>query len=182
MGLSLRAYARHRHVTLSAVQKAVKTGRIVRGPDGIDPVAADRAWAAATAPRAPTMSAARRRAAGVSGRARSDERTFQRARAEKMVVEAKREALELRLREGALLDRDLVLGRVFSFMRQVRDAWQAWPARVGAELAEQFGIDRIALTLALDDQIHAQLEELATHALDLPTGPLARDTGRRAAS
>ena len=48
MGLSLRAYSRHRRVTLAAVQKALKTNRITALPDGtIDPEAANRAWNAA---------------------------------------------------------------------------------------------------------------------------------------
>ena len=45
MGVSLRAYGRHRRVSLAAVQKALKTRRIMALPDGtIDPEIADRAW------------------------------------------------------------------------------------------------------------------------------------------
>jgi hypothetical protein len=45
MGVSLRAYARHRGVTLAAVQKARRTGRIPTLADGrIDLAAADAAW------------------------------------------------------------------------------------------------------------------------------------------
>jgi hypothetical protein len=52
MGISLRAYARHRGVTLAAVQKARRTGRIRVLADGsIDPSAADAAWSAADAAR-----------------------------------------------------------------------------------------------------------------------------------
>jgi hypothetical protein len=52
MGLSLRAYARHRGVTLAAVQKARQTGRIPALADGsIDPDTADAAWSAAAAAR-----------------------------------------------------------------------------------------------------------------------------------
>jgi hypothetical protein len=54
MGLTIRGDARHRGVTLQAVPKALATGRITVGADGtIDAAAADRAWAAATAPRMP---------------------------------------------------------------------------------------------------------------------------------
>jgi len=43
--MSLRAYARHRGVELSAVQKAIKTGRISTQPDGrIDSEQADVEW------------------------------------------------------------------------------------------------------------------------------------------
>ena len=47
MGLSVRAYARHRGVSHTAVQKAVKAGRIPVLADGtIEPAAADAAWEA----------------------------------------------------------------------------------------------------------------------------------------
>ena len=51
MGLSRRAYARHRGVAENAVRKAIATGRIVLEPDStIDPVKADRDWASRTDP------------------------------------------------------------------------------------------------------------------------------------
>jgi hypothetical protein len=53
MGLSLRAYARHRGVTLAAVQKARQSGRIPVLVDGtVEAGAADEAWDAATVRRA----------------------------------------------------------------------------------------------------------------------------------
>ncbi|HGG60421.1 MAG TPA: elements of external origin, partial [Gammaproteobacteria bacterium] len=49
MGISIRAYARHRGVSDAAVRKAIKTGRITPEPDGtIDPQKADAEWAANT--------------------------------------------------------------------------------------------------------------------------------------
>jgi len=52
MGISLRAYARHRGVTLAAVQKARETGRIPVLADGtVEAAAADTAWEAAAAAR-----------------------------------------------------------------------------------------------------------------------------------
>ena len=51
MGLSIRAYAKHRGISHTAVRKAVEAGRIPQEPDGsIDPVKADAAWAANTDP------------------------------------------------------------------------------------------------------------------------------------
>src|SRR5688572_2535571 len=50
--LSLRAYAKHRGVSLPAVQKALRTGRITALPDGkIDSIQADGEWAKNTTPR-----------------------------------------------------------------------------------------------------------------------------------
>ena len=45
MGLSIRAYARHRGVSDAAVRKAIKTGRISQEADGtVDPAKADAQW------------------------------------------------------------------------------------------------------------------------------------------
>ena len=47
MGISLRAYAKHRGVTLKAVQKAIARKRIKLESDGtVDAARADRDWAA----------------------------------------------------------------------------------------------------------------------------------------
>ena len=47
MGISLRAYAKHRGVTLKAVQKAVARKRIKLESDGtVDAARADRDWTA----------------------------------------------------------------------------------------------------------------------------------------
>jgi len=44
--MSLRAWARSRQIPLSTAHKAVRSGRISRGPDGsIDPHVADAEWA-----------------------------------------------------------------------------------------------------------------------------------------
>src|SRR5919108_216758 len=51
MGVSRRAYARHRGVAENAVRKAIAAGRIELEPDGtIDPEKADQAWARRTDP------------------------------------------------------------------------------------------------------------------------------------
>ena len=52
MRMSQRMYARYRGVTHRAVQKAIRSGRIVAEADGrIDPVRADAMWIAYTRPR-----------------------------------------------------------------------------------------------------------------------------------
>ena len=45
MGISIRAYGRHRGVSEAAVRKAIRAGRITPEPDGtIDPAKADSEW------------------------------------------------------------------------------------------------------------------------------------------
>ena len=45
MGLSIRAYARHRGVSDTAVHKAIRAGRITPEADGtLDPDKVDREW------------------------------------------------------------------------------------------------------------------------------------------
>jgi hypothetical protein len=49
MGVSIRAYARHRGIADNAVRKAIKAGRITPEADGsIDIATADAAWDANT--------------------------------------------------------------------------------------------------------------------------------------
>jgi hypothetical protein len=46
MGISIRAYARHRGISDTAVHKAIRSGRITPEADGtIDAARADRDWA-----------------------------------------------------------------------------------------------------------------------------------------
>src|ERR1039458_7760220 len=54
--MSLRGYARHRGCALSAVQKAIKSGRISVQPDGkIDSAQADLQWQRNTGQHAPPV-------------------------------------------------------------------------------------------------------------------------------
>jgi hypothetical protein len=51
MGLSIRAYARHRGVSHVAILRAIKAGRIPKEADGtIDQAKADAAWDRTTSP------------------------------------------------------------------------------------------------------------------------------------
>ena len=50
--MSLRAFAKHRGVSIAAVQKAIRAGRITTTTDGkIDPAQGDEEWERNTAPR-----------------------------------------------------------------------------------------------------------------------------------
>jgi hypothetical protein len=63
MGLSIRAYARHRGFSHVAVLRAIKTGRVTPEPDGtIDPAKANASWERSTDPgrKRPTTSGSKR--------------------------------------------------------------------------------------------------------------------------
>ncbi len=95
--MSLRGYAKHRGVSLAAVQKAIAAGRITRRTDGkIDSTAADREWAANTAPSVSGRESAR------PGGAPSGS-VFQRARTMLQVYKARLAALQFEIKSGQLV-------------------------------------------------------------------------------
>ena len=180
MGLSIRAYARHRGVSHVAVKKAIDTGRITALPDGtIDPDAADAQWAQntlqprkaaepvkasstaarpeprvapATAPRdVPEPSAPTLSAGGTS---------LLQARTVNEVLKAQLNKVELAQRKKELVDRSQAIAHVFHLARVERDAWLNWPARVSAQMAAQLGIDAHQMHVTLEAKVRAHLEEL----------------------
>jgi hypothetical protein len=167
MGLSVRAYARHRGVSHVAVLKALRSGRIVVGADGaIDPAVADRTWQERTAARMPPPAVSPEPAPGalgVSGGAGvSDAGTYYRARAAALIVDVQTKRLALEQRRGALIAKDRAVLKAFSFARMLRDRWLAWPARVGPLLAAQFELDAGTVTVVVEGLVREHLEELAS--------------------
>ena len=130
MGLSIRAYARHRGVSHVAVKKAIDTGRITALPDGtIDPDAADAQWAQNTLQ--PRRAAASEKVSTTKARSAPAEATPQRdavdgstapmsasgtsllqARTVNEVLKAKLNNLELAHRKKELVDRAQAVAHV----------------------------------------------------------------------
>ena len=185
MGLSIRAYARHRGVSHVAVKKAIDTGRISQLPDGtIDPAAADAQWAANTAPTrrsvadlpsdksAPQLSAATRetpQAAASTTREAVEPPTpvlssggtsLLQARTVNEVVKAQTNKVRLARLKGELVDRSQAVAHVFKLARAERDAWLNWPARVSAQLAAGLNADPHAVHVALEAAVRQQLQDL----------------------
>jgi len=168
MGLSIRAYARHRGVSDTAVHKAIRAGRITPEADGtIDPDRADRDWAKnSEVPRAGTT----RRAETVAVREPSSEAaappfhaggtSLLQARTVNEVVKAQTNKVRLAQLKGDLVDRAQATAQVFKLARAERDAWLNWPARVSAQMASQLGIDAHALHVALEAAVREHLQEL----------------------
>src|SRR5262245_12258240 len=59
-----------------------------------------------------------------------------------------------------------------------RDAWLAWPARIGPELAADLGLDATRVMIALEPYVRRQLQELADMRLDVDRPRSAGGTPR----
>ena len=124
--MGLREYARHKGVTHRAVQKALRTGRIVAEANGrIDAGRADSLWSANTRP----CSASPGSYDTEAGRA------YAQARMVLEHVRAKREKLQYEVEAGVLISADRVRADTFALGRRARDRVLAIPARLAPVLA-----------------------------------------------
>ena len=180
MGLSIRAYARHRGVSHVAVKKAIDTGRITALPDGtIDPDAADAQWAQYTLQ--PRRAAAQEQASSPKPRRApaTADATPQReepepgtpplstggtsllqARTVNEVLKAQLNKVELAHRKKELVDRAQAVAHVFKLARIERDAWLNWPARISGQMASALGVDAHTMHVALEAAVREHLIEL----------------------
>ena len=144
--LSIRAYARHRGVVKSAVEKAIRTGRITTTPDGkIDPARADAEWERNTAPRA--VAATRPRIQPTPPRRLSASIAPDSSLAgggNYLVARGVREGFLARLAKiqyeeklGKLINRDEVQVERFNTNRIIRDGVLNIADRVSAQLAAE---------------------------------------------
>ena len=180
MGLSIRAYARHRGVSHVAVKKAIDTGRITPLSDGtIDPDTADAQWAQntlqprrAAAPEKVSTAKARRVVATDEAATQRDAvdastapmsasgTSLLQARTVNEVLKAKLNNLELAHRKKELVDRAQAVAHVFKLARIERDAWLNWPARISGQMASTLGVDAHQMHVALEAAVREHLIEL----------------------
>jgi hypothetical protein len=187
MGLSIRAYARHRGVTDTAVHKAIRSGRIEALPDGtIDSDQADAQWARNTSsPKSgtqrPTVKVRVPEVDGDVGGDRGGDRSgagassntssgggaggaggtsLLQARTVNEVVKAQTNKVRLARLKGELIDRPQAIAHVFKLARSERDAWLNWPARVSAQMAAKLEIDAHTMHVALENAVREHLQEL----------------------
>ena len=173
MGLSIRAYARHRGVSHVAVKKAIDTGRITPEADGtIEPNRADLEWAqntvaarkpvaaknasSAAEPIRPTSAPGEPVAPPLSAGGTS----LLQARTVNEVVKAQTNKVRLAQLKGDLVDRSQAIAHVFRLARTERDAWLNWPARISAEMAAKLEVDAHELHVALESAVRDHLIEL----------------------
>ncbi len=157
--VSLRAYAKHRGVSLAAVQKAIHSGRITPNANGlIDTERADAEWRAKTRPgqRRARAAPALPRDTAESPAAGLD---YFRARAIRESYLARLAKIEFEERIAKLVDRDEVQVAAFTSGRTIRDNLLNIPDRLAATLAAETDVDRVHELLSAE--IRKALEELS---------------------
>src|SRR5687768_18016976 len=129
--VSIRAYARHRGISHTAVQKAIKQGRIQQAGDGrVDLEQADRDWGRNTSEvNAPKPTA---KASEPSGGP-----TYSQSRAVRELYLARLAKIEFEERSCKLVSRDEVTVVAFTKARTVRDNLLNVPDRLAAMLAAE---------------------------------------------
>jgi len=168
VGISIRAYGRHRGVSDTAVRKAIATGRITALADGtIDPARADTEWAANTTSAAPARAPRPARVRAVAQEETLSApagapagNSYAQARTANEVLKAQHHKLRIAQLRGELIDRQQAVGQVFALARVERDAWLNWPARISSMLAAELGIDPHAMHVALEREVRQHLSEL----------------------
>lgn len=201
MGLSRRAYAAHRKErglpggSESGVRKAIAAGRIVVEADGtIDPVKADRMWAATTdgakqrsedaiaqglEKARETLEAGEEKPVpqaavdAVNAAAPADPMsgghsvTYAKARAANEAIKAQQNQLRLQKLKGELVSRKAVIAHVFDLARKERDSWLQMPARKAANMAAELGVDAHTMEQVLDRYIRDHLADLAEIKIEI---------------
>ena len=139
MGISLRAYAKARGCSLTAVQKAIATKRITRLPDGsIDAERANREWSKNTFAGQTIREAAppERLPMNESPTPTGDPVTaYLRARAVKESFQARTAELDYKERAGKLIDAARASEYAATFSAIVKDGLMAMPDRLAPMLA-----------------------------------------------
>lgn len=171
MGLSIRAYARHRGVSHVAVMKAIEAGRVTPEADGsINPERADREWNQNTvSPRkrpavdnqaVPQHAAREQSPEPATANLSANGTSLLQARTVNEVVKAQTNKVRLARLKGDLVDRSQAIAHVFRLARTERDAWLNWPARVSAQMAAKLDVDAHALHVILETAVREHLMEL----------------------
>src|SRR3989338_1374870 len=154
--MSMSSYAKHRKVSLAAVQDALQRGRIhfkdVRGK-WIDPLQADRDLVQNT-----DMAKTRKHEPETS-----QSKNYAAARAAREHYQARLAKLEYEEKSGKLIDAEKVKKDAFELARRVRDHILNIPDRISAELV---GItDQPTMHSVLLRELNTALQELCDHEL-----------------
>ena len=158
MLLSARAYARERGVSHTAVQKAIKSGRISVDPEGkIDPDIADKEWSQNTRTTRSSMNTDE--VTDRSGAYHIEPSDFNKARTVRETYKARIAKLDYEERSGKLVNADEVKIAAFNSARKLRDRVLQLPRRLSAQLAAE--TDAREVESILTKAIREALEELS---------------------
>ena len=154
--VSARQYAEHRGVSHTAVQKALRQGRIRATVDGrVDVEQADRDWARNTSPmNAPRVDAT------MGGPA------YAQARAVREQYLARLAKMDFERRSGELVRADEVRDALSQMVRNTRDRLLSIPDRMAAVLAMES--DQTRVNRLLSDEIREALLELSRQVIRAP--------------
>jgi len=180
MGVSIRAYARHRGVSHVAVLRAASAGRITLEADGsVDPAKADASWERSTEPKRESQTPAKlkpvadaavgsvRETLKEQGLPASGNVTFVQARTAHEIAKAHLARLRLQRMKGELVDRPRASALVFRLAREERDSWINWPVRVAALMAAELGVEAHQMQKVLEAHVRSHLADLAEVKLEL---------------
>ncbi len=179
MGLSIRAYAKQKGVSDTAVHKAIKSGRIPVEADGtIDPAKANVAWERNTSPAQqrkpepvnpvptptpvhpqPIRQPSQRSTEQDAGPSMAGMPNYQMSRAVRETYNAKLTRLDYEERTGKLLNAEDVAKEAFALARRVRDRLLNIPSRMASVLASE--TDSKTIEAMLSQELRIALEELA---------------------
>ena len=155
MPVSIRKYAQHRNVSHTAVQKAIRQGRIRLTPEGqIDIEQADRDWYRNTTP-SPERTPGRPRVLAE----RPAGPSFAQSRAVRELYMARLAKLDYEVRCGKLLDAREVENTVATIVRIARDRLLALPYRIAETVAAE--TNPAEVHSILNREIRAALTELS---------------------
>jgi hypothetical protein len=171
--VSLRAYARHRKISLSAVQKAIESGRIHKTASGkINIADADRKWASNTdMSRRPADAVVvnfpplNEGEDDIDADAESEDlpadtstSDYQRHRAKREEIRSRKEQIELDMLTGAVLHLADAQRMVFTAFRTIRDSVMNVPARNKDQLAAE--TDPMRIEALLEKELAAALASI----------------------
>lgn len=169
--MSLRAYARRRGVSHTAVMKAARTGRITLVGGRIDPARADIEWDRNTDEglRRPRSRAKAAGPAALSGRERVDEGpapglgqgsiAYASARASREEYRAKLTELEYEAKRGAVVQVAEVRDLWLKLARRARDQLLSIPDRLALRLASE--TDPATVDRLLRDEVERVCHDIA---------------------
>jgi hypothetical protein len=162
--LSMRQYAKHRGVSVEAVSKAVKTGRIKcerdsRGYAQIDPIVADREWDGNSDPNK-VLAANQSKPDAPEDAAAAGGPSLHKSAAVLKAYQARLAKLEFDEKTGKVHDVEQCKRDAFKAGRSVRDALLGIPDRLSAELAGE--TDQFTVRQKLDAEIRQALGALAS--------------------